>query len=229
MVLPGFYYDRFIQKVSDGGEKMMRYHDAGGSDYHAIDPQVSSESRLSIAVIILAVLYLAAVSMKYRRTFSSLLWGPTNTGTARKNGMVNSSYCGRMTWKGFNTMLAYFSMSNACAILLVTFSWYRFSVQHGSSPLYPGQWSAFVVLCSDMAKADKALQPIRLALAVLFAPRADKAMKWIQDQTGSYRLAIDVALIGIGAATLGLLIGGIVLASWLARVPIFLIDSVCLP
>lgn len=175
------------------------------SDYERLVPTIALTTVLAVVV---------GLGIYFRYPLQGLWQSITHN----KNGTTIRE---RFKKQGLNTVLLYALLSSMCAVSFMVFGWYGFSLQQGQSPLYPGQWKPFLAVLTGIMAADNALKPARLAIAIGLAPQSDRVMSWIQDKTQSRKMAVVVGLILICVVTLGLLFGGIAVATFMSNVPIF--------
>lgn len=95
--------------------------------------------------------------------------------------------------------------------------------QTGLSPLAPGQWKGFLGVYAGFYVFNNIVRPARVALAVTLGPQFERWLEGWQRRLKVNRataIAIQVFLFNV-VMTVGVMAGGILLASTWAGVPVF--------
>ena len=123
---------------------------------------------------------------------------------------------------GLFTLLSYGWVSNVSYITCLIISWIIHGKEHGLSPLAPGQWKSFLTIYAALWAANNVLRPFRVTFALFLAPYFEKWVDVIEKKTGFKRAtatAIVIFLFNI-CGTVSYLVGGLVIATKLAGVPL---------
>jgi hypothetical protein len=90
--------------------------------------------------------------------------------------------------------------------------------------LAPGQWKPFLAVYAGFYIFHNIVRPARFALSVALSPKIDSYLAWLQRRwrVANKGLAILIVMFSLNIVLCtGSMIAGILLASQMARVPIF--------
>jgi hypothetical protein len=135
------------------------------------------------------------------------------------------SFKERLTKMGLAAVLSYGWVSNMSYSVTVSLAWYIFCKQSGLSPLAPGQWKGFLATYAGFWVMNNFLRPVRLALAVGVSPAFDRVIQRLQVKLNVNKttaIVVTVLLANLVGTTV-CMSAGILLASTLAGVPVFVV------
>ena len=160
---------------------------------------------------------------------SSLSWSLRPI-TAVRSTIVNDSATADGTAKNkkkmakivVNGVLSYGFVSNVSYITCLIISWITHGRRTGLSPLAPGQWKGFLTIYAALWAANNILRPARFTVAVALAPLWERLIDLVQKKTEFKRATctgIVVFAVNV-CGTLSYMIGGLLIATSIARVPL---------
>lgn len=123
---------------------------------------------------------------------------------------------------GLFTLLSYGWVSNVSYITCLIISWIIHGKEYGISPLVSGQWKKFMIIYAALWAANNLLRPFRVAFAMFLAPYFENWVEKVEKRTGFKKTtstAIVIFLFNI-CGTISYLVGGLLLATKLAGVPL---------
>jgi len=123
---------------------------------------------------------------------------------------------------GLFTLMSYGWVSNVSYITCLIISWIIHGREYGLSPLAPGQWKYFLTIYAALWAANNVLRPFRVTFALFLAPYFEKWVDSVEKRTKFKRAtatAIVIFLFNI-CGTISYLLGGLVLATKIAKVPL---------
>lgn len=130
--------------------------------------------------------------------------------------------CSRVIQQGPAVFLTHFMMAQNFKVVFASVTWYFFCLKTGMSPLFPGQWKPYVAIFAACMAFDAYITPVRLAYAIVQAPKMDRFMCFLKGKVYDSK-AIAAVLIWVGIIVLNVVAGAIAIcfASLLAGVPVF--------
>ena len=123
---------------------------------------------------------------------------------------------------GLFTLMSYGWVSNVSYITCLIISWIIHGKEYNLSPLAPGQWKFFLTIYAALWAANNVLRPFRVTFALFLAPYFEKWVDNVEKRTNFKRAtatAIVIFLFNI-CGTVSYLVGGLVLATKIAGVPL---------
>ncbi|KAG2435441.1 hypothetical protein HYH02_011941 [Chlamydomonas schloesseri] len=116
---------------------------------------------------------------------------------------------------------SYGFISNVTYGICMGIAWISFVKATGQSPLWEGQWPAFLAFYAGLWTVQNFLRPLRFSLAIALAPFFERLILWISGKTGlDKKLAFGLYLFCFAITTCVVLFGSLYLLGGFPAKPV---------